>query len=110
VHEDRAAREDAAIIRFWTWWAHAGRALAGDAAHPDAFSSEVLPVLEDLDQAFSTNVIVGVFTGGAAERTTVLSYDADPERRGLGERWLAAAPPADAQVDFRVFPPSAVAP
>jgi hypothetical protein len=64
-----------------------------------------VPALEDLDQAFSTGVIIGVATGGTAERTIALSYDADPERRALGERWLAAAPAADAQVDFMVFPP-----
>lgn len=105
MHEQHVELEDAAIRGFWTWWAQAGRALATDDARPDAFSSEVVPALQDLDRAFSTDVIVGVFTGGAAERTIVLAYDADPEGRALGERWLAAAPAADDQIDFRVLSP-----
>lgn len=49
----------------------------------------------------------GVFTGGAAEHTIVLAYAADPDSRRLGERWLAAAPAADGEFDFMVYPPGA---
>jgi hypothetical protein len=110
VTEDRAESvraeiEDAAIAAFWSWWAESGRALATDDARPGAFSAASLPALGDLDHAFSTGVTCGVFTGGAAERTIVLAYDADPDSRGLGERWLAAAPAADGELDFVVYPP-----
>jgi hypothetical protein len=108
VDEDRTDLEDAAIAGFWAWWADAGRALATDDASPGGFSSGALPVVQGLDEALATGVRVGVFTGGAAARTIVLMYDADPDGRALGERWLSGAPAADAEVDFAVFPPAVV--
>ncbi|MBK8470504.1 MAG: hypothetical protein IPL45_12240 [Actinomycetales bacterium] len=84
------------IAAFWEWWAAEGHHIdprRGPSKSTDKLSSRVAAIHSDLAWHFGP--------GATSEHCLTVSAGGVAELRPVAERWLRAAPPADATWEFR---------
>ncbi|MBF0689581.1 MAG: hypothetical protein IR158_17665 [Cellulomonas sp.] len=93
-------RQDEAIAAFWQWWVASGRAAAAevfdDRADPSRLAQEIAPRLDAVHPGlqFETGA------GRASRHVLVVTAAGDPDLRETADRWLEAAPAADASFEY----------
>lgn len=100
---DKRADADQAerIADFWSWWAEEGKARAAAAFDPDvpeadpqAFGEAISPYVTALGLGFETG------PGTQSRHLLVFTPLGNPDLLAVADRWLAAAPPADADFEY----------
>jgi hypothetical protein len=90
---------DPGIEAFWTWWPDAGARL-GAALDDRKLDEALIAEITAKVQAFHPKLTWELGPGTTAKYAFCLSPGGDPELRRLTERWLRAAPAADAVWEF----------
>jgi len=90
---------DAGIEAFWTWWPE-GAARIGAAIENRKLDEALIAEVTAKVQAVHPKLTWELGPGGTAQHAFCLSSGGDPELRRLTERWLRAAPAADALWEF----------
>jgi hypothetical protein len=90
---------DAGIEAFWSWWPEA-QARIGAAIEQRKFEEPLIAEVTAKVQAIHPKLTWELGPGGTAQHAFSLSSNGDPELRRLAERWLRAAPLANAVWEF----------
>jgi hypothetical protein len=87
------------IEAFWTWWPGVAARL-GAGIEQRAIDEALVAEITGKAQAIHPKLTWELGPGGTARHAFCLSSNGDPELRRLTERWLRAAPAADAVWEF----------
>jgi hypothetical protein len=90
---------DPGIEAFWTWWPGAAARISA-AIEQGKFEEALIAEVTAKVQAVHPKLTWELGSGGTARYAFCLSSNGDPELRRLTERWLGAAPAADASWEF----------
>ncbi len=93
-----AAANDPAIAAFWQWWQTAAPRVAQaiDARRSADLVAEINSQVDKVHPDLAWELGPGM----TAKNSLTLSAEGDPELRVVAERWLTAAPPADANWQY----------
>jgi hypothetical protein len=96
----RQRRPTSAVDEFWSWWTAGGDADVARAVE-EREPARVDPVITAHVRAMDSRLTWELRRGNASANLLILSAGGNPRARVAAERWLLAAPPADALWGFR---------
>lgn len=93
-------RQDEAIAAFWAWWLAGAREEVAAVFDARQDPSDVARALAPRVDAIHADLAFETGAGTGARHLLVVTAAGDPELRDVADRWLAAAPPADAAFEY----------
>jgi hypothetical protein len=97
---------DPGIEAFWTWW-HEAQARISAAIEQRTLDDGLIAEVTAKVQAIHPKLSSEIGPGGSSKHALSVSANGDPELRRLTERWVRAAPEADAVWEFHPARPGA---